>query len=176
MCSAKPQNLFGPDAADAVVGAIAAVAERSFFAAVEPCDRQRFDELAASAGAWLIARVHFREGDLAGILSCTLPHDLARSLLDAFTGRDPRDPEPDSDALFDLVGELSNMICGTWLTRTATDQTFTLSRPIVEAAPARPQVTKPGNRAAALIAVNDLPLAVSVSCVTEDPAAAASGF
>jgi CheY-specific phosphatase CheX len=174
----KPPNLFSPEAADAVVGAIASVAERSFFADVARCDHRRFDDLAPKADSWLIARVHFREGDLAGILSCTLPHDLARNLLDAFTGRDPQDPEPDREALFDLVGELSNMICGTWLTRMATAQTFTLSRPIVELSPVRPPVVTPGDpgtATAALIAVNDLPLAVSVACVYEDPAAA-SGF
>jgi chemotaxis protein CheY-P-specific phosphatase CheC len=175
MCSVKPPNLFSPDAADAVKGAIASVAERSFFADVQSCDHRRFDDLASGAESWLVATVHFREGEIAGVLSCTLPHDLARNLLDAFTGRDPREPEPDGEALFDLVGELSNMICGTWLTRMATAQTFTLSRPVVELSPVRPPVVMPGSGAAALMAVNDLPLAVSVSCVTED-AAAASGF
>ena len=174
MCSVKPPNLFSPDAADAVVGAIAAVAERSFFADVQRCEGPRFDDLATDADSWLIATVHFREGDTAGVLSCTLPHDLARNLLDAFTGRDPRDPEPEADALFDLVGELSNMICGTWLTRMATPQSFTLSRPVVELSAERPAVAL-GSTAAALMAVNDLPLAVSVQCVSED-AAAASGF
>jgi chemotaxis protein CheY-P-specific phosphatase CheC len=170
MCSAKLPDLFSPEVTAQVAGAIASVAERSFFADVQSCDRARFEEQAA-AGAWLVATVHFREGACAGTLSCTVPHDLARNLLDAFTGRDPRDPDPDRDALFDLVGELSNMICGTWLTRMATAQAFTLSRPVVEFVAGRPTL---GQSDATLVAVNDLPLAVSVISLDED--AAAAGF
>ena len=170
MCSAKLPNLFTPEAASAVVGAIATVAERSFFADVELCDVRRFDDLSTGTASWLVATVHFREGDALGILSCSLPEELARNLLDAFTGRDPLEPEPDEEALFDLVGELSNMICGTWLTRMATeDQSFTLSRPTVHAA-ARPGAAVPGTGPAAFVAVNDLPLSVSIS--SEVPAAA----
>ena len=170
MCSAKLPNLFTPEAATAVVGAIATVAERSFFADVELCDVRRFDDLSTGTASWLVATVHFREGDALGILSCSLAEDLARNLLDAFTGRDPLEPEPDEEALFDLVGELSNMICGTWLTRMATeDQSFTLSRPTVHAA-ARPGAAVPGAGPAAFVAVNDLPLSVSIS--SEVPATA----
>jgi CheY-specific phosphatase CheX len=115
--------------------------------------------------------VDFREGACAGTLSCTVPNDLARTLLDAFTGRDPRDPDPDREALFDLVGELSNMICGTWLTRMATAQAFTLSRPVVQTVSGRPTL---GSGEVTVVAVNDLPLAVSVKSLSED--AAAAGF
>jgi len=170
MCSAKLPDLFSPDITAQVAGAIASVAEKSFFAEAEPCDRARFEALEA-ASAWLVATVHFREGACAGALTCTVPHDLARTLLDAFTGRDPLDPEPDREALFDLVGELSNMICGTWLTRMATAQAFTLSRPVVEMVSGRPALKLAG---ATLVSVNDLPLAVSVSSLGED--AAAAGF
>src|SRR5262245_20424584 len=170
MSSAKLPDLFSPDVTAQVVGAIASVAERSFFADVQNCDRARFEEL-ADASSWLVATVHFREGACAGALTCTVPHDLARTLLDAFTGRDPLDAEPDREALFDLVGELSNMICGTWLTRMATAQAFTLSRPVVEQLPGRPTL---GSADAMLVAVNDLPLAVSVASLGED--AAAAGF
>lgn len=175
MCSTKPPNLFSPDAAQSVTGAVAAVAELSFFADVGRCDDGVFDELASVASSWLIATVHFREGDAAGTLQCSVPRDLARALLDAFTGRDPADPEPEADALFDLVGELSNMICGTWLTRMATAQTFTLSRPVVELSAERPADTLPGGSAAARLIVNDMPLAVSV-CAASDGAPAAVGF
>jgi chemotaxis protein CheY-P-specific phosphatase CheC len=175
MCSTKPPNLFSPDAAQSVTGAVAAVAELSFFADVAPCDDASFDELAGGASSWLIATVHFREGDAAGVLSCSVPRGLARALLDAFTGRDPADPEPESEALFDLVGELSNMICGTWLTRMATAQTFTLSRPVVEISDARPRDTLPGTGSAARLIVNDMPLAVSV-CAANEGAPAAVGF
>lgn len=170
MCSAKLPDLFSPDVTAQVAGAIALVAEKSFFAEAEPCDRARFDELAC-ASAWLVATVHFREGACAGALTCTVPHDLARTLLDAFTGRDPLDAEPDREALFDLVGELSNMICGTWLTRMATAQAFTLSRPVVQMVSGRPSLH---SEDATLVAVNDLPLAVSVASLGEE--AAAAGF
>jgi chemotaxis protein CheY-P-specific phosphatase CheC len=172
MCSAKLPNLFTSEAAAAVVGAIALVAERSFFADVQPCDEQHFDELASGATAWLVATVPFREGEATGVLSCSLPEDLARRLLDSFTGRDPREPEPSGDAVFDLVGELSNMICGTWLTTMATrDQSFTLSRPAVEIAGRRPDANV---RPAARVAVNDLPLLVSISL--DDVVLAPAGY
>ena len=61
------------------------------------------------------------------------------------------------------------MICGTWLTRMATAQAFTLSRPVVEMLSGRPTL---GSADATLVAVNDLLLAVSVSCLGEDQAAA----
>jgi len=170
MCSVKLPDLFTPDLPAQVVGAIASVAEKSFYAEAEPCDRARFEQL-DGGGDWLVATVHFREGTCAGALTCTVPHSLARTLLDAFTGRDPLDPEPDREALFDLVGELSNMICGTWLTRLAMTQAFTLSRPVVEAAPRRPPLP---DEDAMLVTVNDLPLAVSVRGV--DLEAAAAGF
>jgi len=174
MSSVKPPDLFSPDAGTQVAGAVVAVAERSFFADVQSCDRGRFDDLAAAIDdSWLVAMVHFREGDFAGALSCSLPQDLARNLLDAFTGRDPQEPDPDREALFDLVGELSNMICGTWLTRMAMAQTFTLSRPVVEFTRSRPAV---GEDTVAMMAINDWPLLVSVACLGEDSAAAAAGF
>jgi len=160
MCSAKLPNLFTPESAAAVVGAIASVAERSFFADVQACDEGQFEDLAGAAAPWLVATVQFHEGEATGVLSCTLPEDLARQLLDAFTGRDPLDPQPDGEALFDLVGELSNMICGTWLTRMATrHQSFTLSRPVIHLSPARPEPTA---NPAVRMAVNDLPLMVSI--------------
>jgi CheY-specific phosphatase CheX len=161
MCSAKLPNLLTAEAAAAVVGAIALVAERSFFADVQSCDERQFDELASGAAHWLVATVPFREGEATGVLSCSLPEDLARQLLDAFTGRDPREPEASGDALFDLVGELSNMICGTWLTTMATrEQSFTLMRPAVEIAGCR---LATNGSSAVRVAVNDLPLFVSIS-------------
>ena len=102
MCSAKLPDLFSPEITAQVAGAIASVTEKSFFAETEPCDRARFEELGVDS-AWLVATVHFREGACAGALTCTVPHDLARTLLDAFTGRDPLDAEPDREALLSLI-------------------------------------------------------------------------
>lgn len=159
MSSPKLSERFGPDAADRLIRAVADVAERSFFSAAEPCDGRRFAEIAAAAQGWLVARVRFAEPECSGAVSCRLPQALARALFDAFNGRDPDDPDPPSDQLFDLVGEFSNMVCGTWLTRTASRRSFTLARPevAVAAAPA-PR----GGAALTLLAVNDLPLAVEI--------------
>ena len=127
---------------------------------MQPCDERHFDELASGDAAWLVATVPFREGDATGVLSCSLPEDLARKLLDAFTGRDPREPQPSGDAVFDLVGELSNMICGTWLTTMATAIRASRSAgPRSKSPPRRPTRTA----AAARVAVNDLPLLVSIA-------------
>lgn len=156
----KWPELLGPDAVDTMVDAVTAVAERSFFAAVERCDDHRFEALSNDARAWWAAAVRFTEGDDAGIVSCTLSDDLARGLFDAFNARDPLDAPPDAEALVDLIGEFCNMVCGTWLTRLASHQTFSLSRPTAQPVPERPPLTGADTRL--LLAVNDLPLAVEV--------------
>jgi CheY-specific phosphatase CheX len=160
MCSEKWPDLLGPDAADVMLDAVTRVAERCFFAVVEPCSEPPFATVAGETSRWMIASVHFTEGDCAGAISCTLSEDLAGALFDAFSGRDPSDSPPQPEQVLDLVGEFSNMICGTWLTRMATQQTFVLSRPIVQRAPAPPQIVGP--HTLMLLAVNDLPLAIEV--------------
>jgi hypothetical protein len=148
-----------PSAASVVAHAVVDVAERSFFAAAEVAQTPEGD--AASADDWLVASVQFDEAEAAGTVSCLLPEALARSLFDAFNGREPHAPRPAIDQLFDLVGEFSNMVCGAWLTRVATEQAFVLGKPLV-----RPVLdslaltTADGTRTAML--VNDLPLLVDV--------------
>ncbi len=160
MCSEKWPDLLGRDASALMVEAVTAVAERSFFAVAEPCDAERFAAIASGVPRWMVAAVKFTEADCAGSVACTLSEDLAQALFDAFTGREPLAPAPPADEVLDLVGEFSNMVCGTWLTRLAKKQTFTLHKPSVQPAPDPLQLSAPGARL--LLAVNDLPLVVEV--------------
>ena len=151
-------KLIDPESAAAMFVAIRSVAEQSFFAVAEQRDDTAFHALADRVPRWLVATVQFEEGPLIGSMSCTLPENLAHALFNAFTGRDPADPAPHLDEVHDLVGEFSNMVCGVWLTRVASRQTFTLSRPVVETAPT------PGdtNGMRLLVAIDDLPVAVDL--------------
>lgn len=158
MFSLRSLEAFDPEAANALLAAVRTVAEESFFAITTPCDDGTFGELAVRHVRWLVARVQFEEGPLAGSIACTLPEELAHALLDAFSGREPSTPSPPRDHVLDLVGEFSNMVCGSWLTRTTRRQAFTLSRPVVEPALGPARVDGPR----LVVAVNDLPLAVDV--------------
>jgi CheY-specific phosphatase CheX len=151
-------KLTDPEAASAMFEAVRSVAEQSFFAVAEPGDDRSFGVAAAKVPRWLIATVRFEQGPLAGSVSCTLPESLATGLFDAFTGRDPGDPEPKSTLVHDLVGEFSNMVCGAWLTRVESGRTFTLSHPSVEPA------LKPGvaGDMRLVAAIDDLPVAVDL--------------
>ncbi len=161
MCSLKWPAPLGSDPVGVMLEAVSRIAERNFYAVVEPCDADRFAALAAEeTGVWMVAKVAFTEADCTGVVTCHLSQELAYTLFDAFTGRDPLlDPPPASDALDDLVGEFTNMICGSWLTLLANRQTFELSRPEVrrlEQAPlARPD-------APLLLTLNDRPFVVQV--------------
>jgi chemotaxis protein CheY-P-specific phosphatase CheC len=139
--------------------AVTSVAANSFFAIVEACDEPRFADLSRDTNQWWILSVQFTEAADSGVVSCTLPDDLAHQLFDAFTGSEPGSPV-DSGALVDLLGEFANMICGTWLTRLANHQTFSLSRPAV--LPTQDAVHPDDADARVLLVVNDLPLAVEV--------------
>lgn len=161
MCSQKLSEQVGPESAGVMIGAIIDVAERSFFAAAEPCAGDRWQEGSTPASGWFIASLRFEEAGCAGVVSCMLPDALARALFDAFNGRDPLDPAPASGPLFDLVGEFANMICGAWLTRTVSEQAFVLTRPKVQRVDdLRTLAAVFGWRTT--MAVNDLPLLVDV--------------
>jgi Chemotaxis phosphatase CheX len=144
---------------DAILAAVSAVTERSFFAVTEPCSEGRFKALADTASGWQVASVRFEEGPLTGSVACTLPGELARALFDAFTGRDPSDAAPAQAEIDDLVGEFANMVCGAWLSRIGGPQTFTLRQPVVQSA-LRP-ADREGTRLA--VTVNDLPLAIDLT-------------
>jgi hypothetical protein len=147
---------------DAVMSAVSDVAERSFFSMVEPCDADRFAELAAAHRDWLTSVVRFVDHEVAGSVTCLLPMPLAERLFDAFSGRDPDDAAPPLAEVHDLVGEFANMICGSWLTRAANERTFGLSRPHVtdDALPA----SVPG--AGVMLAIDEHPCLVAIEFTT----------
>lgn len=175
MSSLSLPDLTGPETADAILAALRAVAERSFFAEVEPCDDRTFGRLTSGVSTWLVATVRFEEGTAIGAMSCTLPEALATSLFGAFTGHDPSAEEPAREHVLDLTGEFANMVCGAWLTHSAAAWTFRLGPPTVESAigPAPADLLQ-----LIFVTVNDHPLAVTVRLLqheSRDAAFAAGG-
>jgi CheY-specific phosphatase CheX len=126
----------GPDLAKALEAAVVEVAEQSFAAFTEICDDpKRFNELltrATRTGAdWMRATLAF-SGPFHGELTVDVPEPLSLELLASCVGIDA---EPGGEALpsvEDAVGELANMICGTWLTRNYGQQRFDLRPPRVD--------------------------------------------
>src|SRR5262245_51891575 len=159
MSSLTLPDLIGPETTDAILTALRTVAERSFFADVEPCDDRTFGRLTSGTSAWLVATVRFQEGTAVGAMSCTLSETLATALFDAFTGRDPSAPAPARSDVHDLIGEFANMVCGAWLSRSAGAWTFRLSPPTVVAAlePAPADLLQ-----LMFVTVNEHPLAIAV--------------
>lgn len=153
----SPMPPLPPDFERAVGGAIAVavstVAERCFFACADRCDEPDLDDVHAE---WLVATVHFDDGPVRGSLACSLPSDLAQWLFDAFSGRDPATPLPPRHQVDDLVGEFSNMVCGTWLTRCEANRVFRLSAPVVSRV--RQPDSEGGRRE--WVAVNNRPVAI----------------
>lgn len=162
MSSPMLSELVGAEGLDVLRGAIVDVAEQNFFTPAEHAAGESLDDVGSERDAWLTATVRFEEAGCTGAVSCLLPHELARGLFDAFNGRDPGDPPPSFDELFDLVGEFANMICGAWLTRTVDGPTFALSRPVVEASEARTAFGIHGG-AHVVMTLNDRPLVVVVA-------------
>ena len=133
-----------PDATehhDSVREALIEVAENSFFAFVDPVEAESAAELLATAPGWLQATVVF-EGAFGGAMEIALAEPLAVELFTSFLGLEP-DAIPDDERLFDLVGELGNMICGSWLTRSCQRRRFDLHHPVVTRLPGpeAPQAT-----------------------------------
>jgi hypothetical protein len=110
-----PQTSTLAERHDVLRQALADVGEQSFFAYVEPCDAARFAQQAAAASSWVGSSLFF-EGAFAGKVCLVMPEALARDLFGAFLGAEPDEVPPEA-ALFDLMGELTNMVCGAWLTR-----------------------------------------------------------
>ena len=161
MSSPTPQKPpeFEP-APNLIPAAVGTVAERSFFAFVgEGEDPGYYD----SDTEWLVATVTFDDGPVEGTIVCSLQRDLALLLYDAFSGRHPASQLPPQDELDDLVGEFSNMVCGTWLTRCASNRAFRLKRPVVSRT-WRPAVD--GGRRLWLT-VNERPLAIDWDVVEQ---------
>jgi hypothetical protein len=154
-------SALGPEATGVLACAVSEIAEQCFFAEAVP-ERTR-TAIAGEAADWLTATVQFDEPGCEGALRCALPIGLARTLFDAFNGRDPIDPEPSTEDVLDLVGELSNMICGAWLTRLVNHQSFLLRRPIVGPLFDRSRLDEtPTGASRVTMRVNELPMVIDV--------------
>jgi len=138
---------------DSIRDALVEVAESSFFAYVDVCDPERFRELAARTDKWIQATVLF-DGTFDGAVMIVLSDGLARELFNAFIGAEPGLVALDGP-LFDLVGEFSNMVCGSWLTRTCQRRRFDLRHP--EVSRIRPEQVTPDVADCLLLAINDQP-------------------
>ncbi len=124
------------DVMPSLEAALTEVAEQSFCGFVEPCTPDRFVELldvARDRGAdWLRAHLGFA-GPFKGELTVDLPEPLATQLLASCLGLDETDASQFSPVVIeDGAGELANMICGTWLTRSYGGARFDLKPPRVE--------------------------------------------
>ncbi len=159
MFSPRWPTVLGPDAERALLDAVTAVAEQSFFAVVDRCDDRTFAELCGHAPRWLVAAIAFTDAESAGELRCTVSEELAVALFDAFTGREPLGP-PRAEELLDLLGEFANMACGSWLTRLRRATIFNLATPAVKWLPDGAAPTVTGSHL--LLTVNDLPAVVEV--------------
>ena len=159
-----------PDVLPSLEAALTEVAEQSFCGFVEPCSPDRFGELLdvarESGGDWLRAHLGFA-GPFRGELTVDLPEPLAKSLLASCLGLDATDDSQFSAVVVeDGAGELANMICGTWLTRSYGNLRFDLKPPRVERLQTALTVSNaaPAPGAGVLLTgINDLPVRVGLS-------------
>lgn len=118
------------DAQQGLHAALTDVAENSLFAMVDHSDAATWRAgTCGSDGVALRAFVAF-EGPFGGRLDLTVPEALARELGTAFVGHDAPDDMSPSD-VEDFLGELANMTCGAWLTRSCPMAKFVLLPPHV---------------------------------------------
>ena len=170
--TSSPSSLLLADFQAALLSAVAEVAENSLFAFADASDQTAFESAADQSGTddWLDARIRFT-GPVDGQLTVALPGALARRLCAAFAGADSADEVGERD-LIDFTGELANMVCGTWLTRTCQHDAFTLMPPIVQCGgPERRVGGSPGDTGPArvYVAIDDTPLLLEIDCGTAAP-------
>jgi CheY-specific phosphatase CheX len=145
--SSAPPLPHGYDPAG-VADALITVAERSFFAYAEAVGPEG---VAAVAGKWYQGSVTF-VGPFSGRLTLALPVALARDLSMAFLGLEPDAVVGDVEVC-DLVGELSNMVCGSWLTGLPEQSCFELTHPEV-------RLTEMAAPEGIVVAVNEQPVVI----------------
>lgn len=156
----SPSSAPGPTSVDhhaALTDALAEVGGLSFFGFVDPVDAAQFSELASAEPEWVTATVAF-SGGFTGVVRCAIPLGLARELVSAFSG-DAESSDTDGP-LHDLMGEFTNMVCGSWLSRTCSHEVFNLASPRVSR---MPDGWTPGafdGSTAVQATLNDRPLAV----------------
>jgi len=94
-----------------------------FFVGVE----SNADECAAAGEAWMAARVTFR-GPRSGAFGIGAPLPTAKTLAANFLGQD--EAEIQDAQMEEVFCELSNMICGAFLSRLGGDNVYDLSHPV----------------------------------------------
>jgi hypothetical protein len=159
----SPQSAPPSDGLAALGAAAVRVAEDSLFAYAEACAPARAAGLVQARPAterWLAASVAF-SGPFDGIVRLSLPHALSADLAGAFCGVRPQ--SLDGAQVIDFAGELTNMVCGLWLTETHRTQRFALGAPVVaETAAADVAAAASADAAGLGVVVNNTPLLLAL--------------
>jgi hypothetical protein len=154
MFSVSSPTISADSARAALENALTRVAEDCFYAMVEPIAEDWRDQWSGAVD-WVQAKVTFHgAGD--GAVICRMPRALARELSAAFLGMDEDDIQG-TVVINDLTGELTNMVCGCWLTRAFPSQLFQLEPPAIAFA------SEPPSGDWLIIALNGSPLGISLS-------------
>lgn len=159
-----------PDACEGVRGALALVAESSFFTMAEPIDQHRLDEWVAETGAvpWVRVGVTFA-GSFDGAIDIDLPEMLGTRLLTAFAGMGDGEGPQDSQVR-DMMGEFANMVCGSWLTQFCRSERFDLTPPSVQYLKAGPPPQPRHVAGTVLAAIEGVPVRVTLTLLKGEPA------
>ena len=144
------------DSRQQLTDAVIAVAERSLFALAEPIDAAAVPP--TIDGGWYDAAVSFA-GPFSGRVALAVPVTLAHQFCAAFLGE--TDVE-DEAAVRDVVGELANMACGTWLTSIDAAGCFDLAHPEVQ----KIDETKTPDIA---LMINDMPVTIVAQVEQGEP-------
>jgi CheY-specific phosphatase CheX len=150
------------DGVAALGDAAVQVAEESLFAYAEPCDAARTCELLRGrpgGEAWLTATITFA-GPFDGAVRLSVSRGLAAALAAAFCGLPIE--ELDEPQIVDFAGELANMVCGSWLTRSHRAERFALTAPVVTTATAGAVAADVRTRDAIGVVVTDQPIAIAL--------------
>jgi hypothetical protein len=154
MFSVSSPKCSADSARTALENALTRVAEDCFYAMVEPPPSDWRDQWSGQVD-WVQARVSFHgAGD--GAVICRLPRSLARELSASFLGMS-QDEVQGPVVINDLTGELTNMVCGCWLTRAFPSQLFQLDPPAIGFASEPP----PGDWV--ITTLNGSPMGISLS-------------
>ena len=163
----SPRSPQRPEGLAALGAAVRQVAEDSLFACAEPCDAPRTARMLEArpvTEAWLTSAVAF-SGPFDGVVRMTLPRALAGDLAGAFCGVRPE--SLDAAQITDFAGELTNMVCGLWLTQTHRSERFELAAPVVGAAtPADVAAMATPDSGTLGIVLNDTPALVGLTAGT----------
>lgn len=146
------RNALPAEAREQLVAAACSVCETTFFAYAEPAAPELVEAL-ANEEHWYHAHVAF-SGPSNGHVYVAVPQDLSRDMFAAFLGFSDSGAANDAEVA-DVIGEFSNMVCGSWLTTLGGETCFTLTHP---------EVTRGGLPAphedALVLSVNDRPAVV----------------